>query len=138
MASYGLNEAHTINFAGSNEVQRLTQLFATAKHVTGVFVEIVLSMFTVLSALTTILGAYYYMNKLFKKNSINKNIAIYLTLIIISGTLAVFGANVLFEAVDLLLFVLCGLNVTALAIFTIKKWKYYKPYSNLKGSKKSA
>lgn len=138
MASYGLNEVHTINFAGSNEVQRLTQLFATAKHVTGVFGEFVLSMFTVLSALTTILGAYYYMNKLFKKNSINKNITIYLTLIIISGTLAVFGANVLFEAVDLLLFVLCGLNVTALAIFTIKKWKYYKLCSNLKGSKQSA
>ena len=78
------------------------------------------------------------MNKLFKNNSINKNIAIYLTLITISGTLAVFGANVVFEAVDLLLFVLCGLNVTALAIFTIKKWNSYKFYSILTSHKKSA
>ena len=63
------------------------------------------------------------MTKLFKKNHINKNIAIYLALIIAAGTLAVFGANVVFEAVDLLLFVLCGINVTALAIFTLKEWK---------------
>lgn len=138
MASYGLNEAHTISFANSNEVQRLSQLFDTARYVTGGFGAFVLSMFTVLSALTTILGAYYYMNKLFKNNSINKNIAIYLTLITISGTLAVFGANVVFEAADLLLFVLCGLNVTALAIFTIKKWKSYKFYSILTSHKKSA
>jgi Na+/alanine symporter len=115
-----------MDFANSNEVQRLNQLFATAKYVVGGFGEFVLTMFTILSALTTILGAYYYMGKLFKNNSVNKNIAIYLTLITISGTLAVFGANVVFEAADLLLFVLSGLNVTALAIFTINKWKAYK------------
>jgi Na+/alanine symporter len=126
IASYGLNVAGTMDFANSNEVQRLNQLFATAKYVVGGFGEFVLTMFTILSALTTILGAYYYMGKLFKNNSVNKNIAIYLTLITISGTLAVFGANVVFEAADLLLFVLSGLNVTALAIFTINKWKAYK------------
>lgn len=91
---------------------------------------IVLCAFTVLSALTTILGSYYYMTKLFKKNHINKNIAIYLALIITAGTLAVFGANVVFEAVDLLLFVLSGINVTALAIFTVKAWKAYEIKSN--------
>lgn len=126
MASYGLNEAGTINFTNSTEITRLTQLFATAEFVTGKFGVVVLTMFTLLSALTTILGAYYYMGKLFKNNSVNKNIAIYLTLITLSGTLAVFGANVVFEAADLLLFVLCGLNVSALAVFTIKKWKSYK------------
>ncbi len=66
MASYGLNEAHTISFANSNEIQRLSQLFDTARYMTGGFEAFVLSMFTVLSALITILGAYYYMNKLFK------------------------------------------------------------------------
>ena len=66
------------------------------------------------------------MTKLFKTNPINRNIAIYLILVIVSGTLAVFGANVVFEAVDLLLFVLCGINVTTLMIFTFKAWKKYK------------
>ena len=123
IASYGIN-AGLITFEGG-AAERLAEYFFTAKEVTGMFGLIVLCAFTVLSALTTILGSYYYTTKLFKKNSINKNIAIYLVLIIAAGTLAVFGANVVFEAVDLLLFVLCGINVTALAIFTIKEWKKY-------------
>ncbi len=124
IASYGLNNG-IIQYP-ADAVTRLSQYFATAESVTGVFGLVVLCAFTVLSALTTILGSYYYMTKLFKQNSVNKNIAIYLTLIIAAGTLAVFGANVVFEAVDLLLFVLSGINVTALAIFTFRAWKQYK------------
>ena len=123
IASYGI-DAGIITFQGG-ATERLAEYFGTAQQVTGMFGLVVLCAFTVLSALTTILGSYYYMTKLFKQNHINKNIAIYLVLIIAAGTLAVFGANVVFEAVDLLLFVLCGINVTALAIFTIKKWKDY-------------
>nr|WP_288563987.1 hypothetical protein [uncultured Romboutsia sp.] len=32
----------------------------------------------------------------------------------------------MFEAVDLLLFVLSGINVSVLAIFTFKHWEVYK------------
>lgn len=124
IASYGVRNG-IIHFP-ADTVTRLTQLFETAQDVTGVFGLIVFSIFTVLSALTTILGSYYYMTKLFKTNPINRNIAIYLILVIVSGTLAVFGANVVFEAVDLLLFVLCGINVTTLMIFTFKEWQKYR------------
>ena len=124
IASYGLNNGIIQYLADA--VTRLTQYFATAQDVTGIFGLVVLCTFTVLSALTTILGSYYYMTKLFKQNSVNKNIAIYLMLIITAGTLAVFGANVVFEAVDLLLFVLSGINVTVLLIFSFKKWEEYK------------
>ena len=124
IASYGVRNG-IIHFP-ADTVTRLTQLFETAQDVTGVFGLIVFSIFTVLSALTTILGSYYYMTKLFKANPINRNIAIYLVLVIASGTLAVFGANVVFEAVDLLLFVLCGINVTTLMIFTFKEWQKYR------------
>lgn len=124
IASYGVRNG-IIHFP-ADTITRLTQLFETAQAVTGVFGLIVFSIFTVLSALTTILGSYYYTTKLFKSNPINKNIAIYLILVITSGTLAVFGANVVFEAVDLLLLVLCGINVTTLMIFTFTEWKKYK------------
>lgn len=133
IASYGL-EIGAIQYP-ADAVTRLSQYFATAENVTGIFGLIVLSAFTVLSALTTILGSYYYMTKLFKENPINKNIAIYLALIITAGTLAVFGANVVFEAVDLLLFVLSGINVTALALFTVKRWEKYKLDNNNKDKK---
>ncbi len=130
IASYGV-DAGTLALVDANgnaasTVQRLAGYIGTAEHVVGAFGLIVLSAFTILSALTTILGSYYYMTKLFKENPINKNIAIYLGLIVAAGTLAVFGANVVFEAVDLLLFVLCGVNVTALAVFTFKHWEAYK------------
>lgn len=130
IASYGVH-AKTLMLvdetgAAASTVQRLAGYFATAEHVVGIFGLVVLSAFTVLSALTTILGSYYYMTKLFKQNPINQNIAIYLGLVVLAGTLAVFGANVVFEAVDLLLFVLCGINVTALAVFTFKHWEQFK------------
>lgn len=130
IASYGVNAGtlHLVDETGAaaSTVQRLAGYFATAEHVVGIFGLIVLSAFTVLSALTTILGSYYYMTKLFKQNPINQNIAVYLALVVLAGTLAVFGANVVFEAVDLLLFVLCGINVTALAVFTFKHWEQFK------------
>lgn len=130
IASYGV-EVGTLALlnadgTAADTVTRLGGYFKTAEHVVGIFGLVVLSAFTVLSALTTILGSFYYTNKLFKNNSANKNIAIYLVLIIAAGTLAVFGANVVFEAVDLLLFVLSGINVSALAIFTFKHWEKYK------------
>lgn len=135
IASYGLNSG-IIEFP-ADAVTRLSQYFATAEEVTGIFGLVVLCAFTVLSALTTILGSYYYMTKLFKQNPINKNITIYLTLIIAAGTLAVFGANVVFEAVDLLLFVLSGINVTALAIFTFGAWKQHELKDSLEQRKVS-
>ena len=134
IASYGV-EVGTLALlnadgTAADTVTRLGGYFKTAEHVVGTFGLVVLSAFTVLSALTTILGSFYYTTKLFKNNSANKNIAIYLVLIIAAGTLAVFGANVVFEAVDLLLFVLSGINVTALAIFTFKHWEVYKLNNN--------
>ena len=140
IASYGVNQG-VLNLVdpetglAADTITRLAGYFETAEHVVGIFGLVVLCAFTVLSALTTILGSYYYMTKLFKQNPVNTNIAIYLALIVAAGTLAVFGANVVFEAVDLLLFVLSGINVTALLIFTFKHWEAYK-LNDLSNNKK--
>ena len=124
IASYGLNVG-IIEYP-ADSMMRLTSFFDTVSNVTGVFGLIIISLFTVLSAMTTILGSYYYLRKLFKNNSENKNIIIYLVTIVIAGTLAIFGANVVFEAVDLLLFVACGINVTALTMYVYKTSKGLK------------
>lgn len=126
IASYGIDSG-MINYGVQNDaVYRLSSFFETAQNVTGTFGLIILSMFTLLSAMTTILGSYYYLSKLFKKNGINKNIVIYLVTVTTAGTLAVFGANVVFEAVDLLLFVCCGINLSALTVFAYKTNKQLK------------
>lgn len=114
IASYGVTNGIIVYPADA--VTRLSQYFDTAISVTGVFGLIVLTGFTILSAMTTILGSYYYLSTLFTDNH-NRNIVVYLVLVTIAGTLAVFGVNVVFEAVDLLLFVLSGINVSALAVF---------------------
>lgn len=122
IASYGMTNG--IIQLPTSSVERLEHFFMTASSVTGIFGLIVLCMFTVLSGLTTLLGSYYFLTVLFN-NKENTNIAIYLALIITAGTLAVFGFNIVFDAVDLLLFVVGGINVTALAVFAYKKWKTY-------------
>ena len=128
IASYGIDQG-LIQYP-LDATARLSTFFDTAASVTGVFGIIVMSVFTVLSATTTILGSYYYLRKLFKNNAVNKNIVIYLATITTAGTLAIFGANVVFEAVDLLLLVCCGINVTALAIFARKTTKEIKDNKN--------
>lgn len=126
IASYGIDSG-MINYGVQNDaVYRLSSFFETAQNVTGTFGLVILSMFTLLSAMTTILGSYYYLSKLFKKNGVNKNIVIYLVTVTTAGTLAVFGANVVFEAVDLLLFVCCGINLSALTVFAYKTNKQLK------------
>lgn len=123
IASYGV--ANGIITYPADSVTRLKDFFMTASAVTGGFGLFVLSAFTVLSGLTTLLGSYYFLTVLFH-NKENTNIGIYLAIMVTAGTLAVFGFNIVFDAVDLLLFIVGGINIVALAVFANKKWKEYK------------
>ena len=126
IVSYGAS-VNIFQLPNPDSAERLGMYFQTANEVVPIFGAVVLCIFTVFSALTTILGSFYYLGKLFptggdvKKE--NKNIIIYLALIIIAAILAVFGAAVVFEAVDLLLLVLIIINLIALCLFSIKGWK---------------
>lgn len=104
---------------------RLVQYINTAIFVTGNIGLLILSLFTILSALTTLLGSYFFLSHLFH-NSGNRNIIVYMITILIAGTLAIFGFEIIFDAVDLLLFAVAGINMIALAIFVTKKWKTYE------------
>ena len=123
IASYGV--ANGIITYPADSITRLKDFFMTASSVTGVFGLFVLSAFTILSGLTTLLGSYYYLTVLFH-NKENTNIAIYLVIMITAGSLAVFGFNIVFDAVDLLLFVVGGINIVALVTFAAKKWQDYR------------
>lgn len=123
IVSYGV-QANIFQLPESDAAARLGMFFDTANTVVPTFGAVVLCIFTVFSALTTILGSYYYLGKLFPGHD-NRNIAIYLILILVAGTLAVFGATLVFEAVDLLLLVLILLNLIALSVFAAKGYKEY-------------
>ena len=122
ITSYGLSNGYFS--LPANGVGRLSGYFITAEKITGTFGLIVLCVFTLLSAMTTLLGSYFYLGQLFN-NSENQNIKIYLGIITIAGTLAIFGFNIIFDIVDLLLFVVASLNMLALSVFIRNRWKDY-------------
>lgn len=124
ITSYGVHIG-LINLP-SGDFERLAGFFNTASAVTGNTGLIILAIFSVLSGATTLLGSYYYIKVLFDKNSENKNIVIYILLLITAGTLATFGFDIVFDMVDLLIFLVTVINVLALVIFVSKGWKNYR------------
>ncbi len=123
IVSYGMNQGLILLPCGS--IERLRRYFLTASAVTGRFGWIVLCLFTLLSGLSVLLSSYYFLKVLFG-DSENRNIAVYLAAIVTAGALAVFGFNIVFDVVDLLLFVVCCIHMAALGVFVWDKWKSYQ------------
>ena len=123
VASYGVS-VHVVEYP-ADSIVRLGDYIRSAVEVTGYFGLVILCLFTVLSALTTLLGSYFFLSQLFSENT-TRNIIVYLVVILAAGTLAVFGLNIVFDAVDLLLFLVAALNVTALTVYVSGAWKRYR------------
>ncbi len=124
ITSYGIYNGFFTIDATVDSFVRLESFFITATVVTGKFGLYVLILFTILSGLTTLLGSYFFLDSLLDISE-NSKIIIYFVLTITAGTLAVFGFDIIFEVVDLLLFVVLSLNVIGLFKFSIS---YYKNY----------
>ena len=116
-----LNE-NIISFA-SNSAERLVSYFETVISVTGIFGLTILSIFIILSGLTTLLGSYYLLSLSSKGK--NKN-AIYLGLLLVAGMLSIFNFEILFNLLNILLFIATSLNIGALAMFAEFEWSKYK------------
>lgn len=123
ITSYGMSIGEII--LPSDDFSRLSGLFDTIYLVTGNFGLGVLAIFALFSGASTLLGSFYYVQILFENNSENKNIALFIIMITIAGTLATFGFSVVFDAVDLLMFLVTGINVLALIVFVSGEWKKY-------------
>lgn len=119
IASYGMHSGYM-----PDDAININSFFITSYHVMGMPGVIVLMLFTVLSGLTTLIGSYYFVDLLMNFSENNK-IRLYIFLILLAGTLAVFGFSIVFEMIDLLMFIVTGLNVYAIFKFTKKEWKKY-------------
>lgn len=115
ITSYGMQMSY-ISLPATG-IERLQGFFTAAEMVTGRFGLVIMSLFAVLSGVTTLLGSFFFLSQLFKDANENKRIASYIVLIFTAGTLAVFGFDIIFDIVDILLFVVSGLNVLALTVF---------------------
>ena len=123
IASYGMNEG-IILFSGSS-LERLVSYFETVISVGGMFGLIILLIFIMLSGMTTLLGSYFLLNIISKENKLKNNI-MYLVFLILAGILSIFNFDILFNFLNILLFIATSLNMTALAMFTEFEWTKYK------------
>jgi len=123
IASYGMEQG-LIQFP-AHPIARLEGFFFTARAVAGDFGLVVLCLFTLLSGLSVLFSSYYFLNTLFHRGE-DVNVIIYLVATVTAGILAVYGFDIVFDVVDLLLFVVCSINVAALTVFAVKKWKTYR------------
>ena len=127
IASYGLNQ-DIISFE-EGSLQRLVSYFETVISVTGGFGLIVLFIFIILSGMTTLLGSYYLLSQTSKGIFRNKKI-IYLSLLLVAGVLSVYKFEILFNLLNILLFISTSLNIGALAMFVEFEWSKYKIREN--------
>jgi hypothetical protein len=83
------------------------------------------STFLVLAAFSTILGAYYFIDMQFDIDVKVKN-RYYFTSLILAGIISLVGFTIIFDLVDLLMFGIIAINVSAIILFYKKLHKTIK------------
>lgn len=121
IVSYG-NTNGFIDLTNLDSLNLLTGYYVTGFNIMGYFGIFVLVIFTILSGLTTLLGAHYFLQILFKLN-LKTEFILYISLITVSGTLAIYGTSFIFSVVDLLLFIVAFINICAIIIYFKKAEK---------------
>ncbi|MFV0288911.1 MAG: alanine:cation symporter family protein [Mycoplasmatales bacterium] len=119
------NYTGQVNLQVMDSLQILTGFFYTAYNILGYFGVFTLTIFTIFSGITTILGSYYFLKTLFKLSFI-KEFSVYMLFLILAGIFAIFGTDFIFNLIDLLMFIVAFINVVTIFIF-IKKFHKIKP-----------
>lgn len=108
-----------------NGFERISGYLTSAVSVTGHLGQGIIITFFIISGLTTVLGSFHFLNKSMHISE-NKRIVFYITLITLSGLLSISNFDVIFDAADLLMFIVSFLNIMAMFIFVIKNINSFK------------
>ncbi len=117
--SYGRYNIQGVTLTG-NGLERIKGYIETIQHITGHFGLIVVLLFFTISGYCTVLGSFHFLNKSVYLSK-NGKIILYLLFISISGILSISHFNVIFDIVDLLMFVVGLILITSLFQFCRKK-----------------
>lgn len=126
IVSYGVSNGF-INLNNSNSLELLNGYFLTSFNVVGLFGIVVLAIFALLSGLTTLLGSYYFLKVLFKLE-FKKEFVLFITLLMLAGAVSIFGTMLIFDVVNLLMFIVAFINIVAIFVF-IKNRKKNKNFT---------
>ncbi|RKD25296.1 sodium:alanine symporter [Caminicella sporogenes] len=122
--TYGRYNFANVRLSG-NGFERIAGYLASAASVTGNFGLGIIITFFILSGLTTVLGSFHFLNTTMNMSE-NKKIIFYISLITLSGILSISNFDVIFNAVDLLMFIVGFVNIMAMFIFVIKNINKFK------------
>jgi len=122
--TYGRYNLDNIVLSG-NGVERISGYLTSVFSVTGYLGLGVIVVFFVLSGMTTVLGSFHFLNVTMNISE-NKKIIFYISLITLSGILSISNFDVIFDAADLLMFIVGSLNIMAIFIFVIKNISTFK------------
>lgn len=122
--AYGQTHIESVALSASG-FERISGYIFTVFSVTGYAGLVVVLLFFIVSGFTTILGSFHYVNTSLKLSE-NGIIITYILLISLSGALSVTHFELIFEASNLLMFIVGFINLLAMALFI------YKKTSNLK------
>ncbi|MCY6369266.1 alanine:cation symporter family protein [Clostridium ganghwense] len=122
--TYGRYNLANVKLSG-NGFERISGYLTSVVSVTGDLGAGIIIIFFILSGLTTVLGAFHFLNRTMHISQ-NKRIIFYISLITLSGILSVSNFDVIFDAADLLMFIVASINILAMFIFVIKYIKNFK------------
>lgn len=117
--AYGQTFMSSVSLAGGS-FERVKGYIFTIYTVTGGFGLTIVLLFFIVSGFTTILGSFHYVNTSLKLSE-NRRIFVYLVLISLSGALSVTHFDIIFEASNLLMFIVGLINLLAMSIFIYNK-----------------
>lgn len=115
---YGRYHLSGIVLSG-NGFERISGYLNSIISVTGYLGQGIIMIFFILSGLTTVLGSFHFLNITIDIRE-NKRILFYITLITLSGLLSISNFEVIFDASDLLMFVVASINILAMVIFVLR------------------
>lgn len=116
--TYGRYHISGVILSGDG-IQRIGSYLNSVKPVAGYLGQGIVIAFFLISGFTTILSSHHFINKTINASQ-NKKLLLYMLLIFISGLLSVSNFNVIFDAVNLLMFLVAAINIGALFIFVMK------------------
>jgi hypothetical protein len=117
--AYGQAHVEGVALVGDSFARVKGYIF-TVFQVTGYLGLSIVMLFFVVSGFTTILGSFHYVNTSLKISE-NGRIIVYLLLLSASGSLSVTHFDIIFEASNLLMFIVGSINLLAMAFFINKK-----------------
>ena len=128
--SYGIQQLPEVTLSNSG-FERIAGYLFTAQSVTGLFGIIVIIAFFMVSGITTILGSFHFVNVSLHCSEKRRSL-VYMLLITTSGLISVANFDIIFDIVDMLMFIVSTIMIISLLKFLLLKPSRFLAQANIR------